>query len=50
VVNNLCPCPTYPAKIEKAFDYRGDVTLGLKDGTNLVGDLFNREPKGAARQ
>jgi hypothetical protein len=36
-------------QIEKAFDYRGDVTLDLKDGTNVVGYLFNREPKGTPR-
>jgi len=30
-----------PNQIEKAFDYRGDVTLDLKDGTNLVGTLFH---------
>ncbi|MFQ5881668.1 MAG: hypothetical protein ACE5I9_04250 [Candidatus Methylomirabilales bacterium] len=30
-----------------AFDYRGDVTLELKDGSRLEGYVFNREPKGA---
>ncbi len=38
-----------PNQIEKAFDYRGDVTLDLKDGTNVVGYLFNRVAKGDAR-
>jgi hypothetical protein len=38
-----------PSQIEKAFDYRGDVTLVLKDGTNVEGYVFNREPKGAPR-
>ncbi len=35
--------------IEKAFDYRGDVTVSLKDGSQVVGFLSNREAKGAAR-
>jgi len=29
--------------IDTAFDYRGDVTLELKDGRTLEGFLFNRE-------
>lgn len=29
--------------MELAFDYRGDVTLALADGTDVVGYLFNRE-------
>ncbi len=33
--------------IEAAFDYRGDVTLELKDGTRIEGYVFNREPRGA---
>jgi hypothetical protein len=33
--------------IEKVVDYRGDVTLGLKDGTVVVGYVYNREPKAA---
>jgi hypothetical protein len=28
--------------LEKAFDYRGDVTITLKDGTKLAGYLFDR--------
>ena len=28
--------------VERAFDYRGDVTLTLDDGRELVGYLFNR--------
>ena len=32
--------------IDVAFDYRGDVTLGLFDGTEVVGYLFNRERDG----
>lgn len=36
-------------EIEKAFDYRGDVTLSLKDGRQIEGYLFNRESKGSTR-
>lgn len=28
--------------LEKAFDYRGDVTITKKDGTQIVGYLFDR--------
>ncbi len=28
--------------LEKAFDYRGDVTLTLKDGTRVEGYIFDR--------
>jgi hypothetical protein len=28
--------------LEKAFDYRGDVTITKKDGTHVVGYLFDR--------
>jgi hypothetical protein len=34
------------ALIDKAFDYRGDVTLDLNDGTQVVGFLSNRYPSG----
>ena len=34
--------------IERAFDYRGDVTVVRRDGTELVGYLFNRNAE--ARQ
>jgi len=30
--------------IDKAFDYRGDVTVGLAGGEALSGYLFDREP------
>ena len=30
--------------IEHAFDYRGNVTLDLRDGTECTGYLFNRDP------
>ena len=29
--------------IERAFDYRGDVTLVRRDGREIVGYLFNRD-------
>lgn len=28
--------------VEKAFDYRGDVTITLKDGATVAGYVFNR--------
>ncbi len=28
--------------VDRAFDYRGDVTLVRRDGTELIGYLFNR--------
>jgi hypothetical protein len=31
--------------VERAFDYRGDVTLELADGQQLEGYVFNREPE-----
>jgi len=30
------------AALEKAFDYRGDITLTLKDGSKIEGYLFDR--------
>jgi hypothetical protein len=30
--------------LEKAFDYRGDVTLTKKDGTKIEGFLYDRRP------
>ena len=33
--------------IEAAFDYRGDVTLELKDGTRIEGYIFNRQSRGS---
>ena len=42
--------PSTPAElaeaVELAFDYRGDVTLVLKSGEQIVGYLFNREAAG----
>lgn len=34
------------ALVDKAFDYRGDVTLDLKDGRQIVGYMSNRYPTG----
>jgi hypothetical protein len=36
------------AALEKAFDYRGDVTLRLKDGSQIEGYLFDRDARAAA--
>ena len=33
--------------VDRAFDYRGDVTLVLDDGRELIGYLFNRNPDAA---
>ncbi len=33
--------------IERAFDYRGDVTVHRRDGSELVGYLFNRDADAA---
>ncbi len=30
--------------MEKAFDYRGDVTITKKDGTSIEGYIFDRKP------
>jgi hypothetical protein len=35
--------------IHKAYDYRGDVTVTLKDGSAVVGFLFNREMRATSR-
>ena len=29
--------------VERAFDYRGDVTVVRRDGTEVIGYLFNRD-------
>jgi hypothetical protein len=34
------------ALIDKAFDYRGDVTIDLKDGNHVEGFVSNRYPNG----
>lgn len=33
--------------LEKAFDYRGDITLTLKDNTRVEGYIFDRRSDGA---
>lgn len=33
--------------LEKAFDYRGDITLTLKDNTRIEGYIFDRRSDGA---
>jgi hypothetical protein len=33
--------------LEEAFDYRGDVTLELRDGSRIEGYVFNRETREA---
>ena len=35
------------AALEKAFDYRGDVTITLKDGERVEGYVFDRRSDGA---
>jgi len=34
--------------LQEAFDYRGDVTLTLKDGRVIDGFVFNRDASGAS--
>ncbi len=36
--------------LEKAFDYRGDITVTLKDGHKVVGYLFDRRLEATLRQ
>jgi hypothetical protein len=36
--------------VERAFDYRGDLTIRLKDGRELVGYVFDRETGASAVQ
>ena len=31
--------------LDKAFDYRGDITITLKDNSRIVGYIYNREAK-----
>jgi len=38
--------PEIRAALEKAFDYRGDVTLTLKDGRTIEGYIFDRKMSG----
>jgi hypothetical protein len=36
------------AALEKAFDYRGDLTITLKNGQKIEGYVFDRKTKGPA--
>ena len=36
------------AALDKAFDYRGDVTISLKDGSKIEGYVFDRRADGSA--
>ena len=38
------------AALEKAFDYRGDVTITRKDGTKIEGYLFDRRTAGTLQE
>ena len=40
--------PEVRLALEKAFDYRGDVTLTLKDGRAIEGYIFDRKSSGPA--
>ena len=42
------PDVSLPEIIERAFDYRGNVTLVRADGTELVGYLSNRDARAAS--
>jgi hypothetical protein len=37
------------AALEKAFDYRGDITISRKDGSKVEGYLFDRRPAATLR-
>jgi hypothetical protein len=41
-IPELATEPDIRAVIEKAFDYRGDVTITRKDGSQIAGYLFDR--------
>ena len=45
-VPDIGPYLTLEEVIEHAFDYRGNVTVVRRDGSELVGYLFNRDTKG----
>ena len=42
-VPDIGPYLTLEEVIEHAFDYRGNVTVVRRDGTEVVGYLFNRD-------
>lgn len=37
------PTTEIEQQVEAAYDYRGHVTVTLKDGTSLIGFIFSRE-------
>jgi hypothetical protein len=45
-IPNTATDPEIREALEKAFDYRGDVTLTLKDGRTIEGYVFDRKIKG----
>ena len=45
-IPELATEPDIRAVIEKAFDYRGDVTVSRKDGSQITGYLFDRRSGG----
>lgn len=47
---DLADEPTAMAVLERAFDYRGDVTLTLKDGGTVSGYLFDRRRGATLRE
>jgi len=40
--------PEIREALEKAFDYRGDITITLKDGRAIEGYVFDRKSNGAS--
>jgi hypothetical protein len=47
-VPELATAEEIRAALEKAFDYRGDLTLTLKDGQKIEGYVFDRKLKGSS--
>ena len=45
-VPSLATASEVRAALEKAFDYRGDLTITLKDGRTVDGYLFDRKAEG----
>ena len=43
-VPDLAGDADFRAALDKAFDYRGDVTITLRDGTSVEGYVFDRRP------
>jgi hypothetical protein len=44
---DISDAATLAEVVDRAFDYRGDVTVLLDDGRELIGYLFNRNPDAA---